>query len=62
MNQNKTLNMATSRQTGPYGQANGGNGHYPSSGPLAWYLARTPIPGLSYVLTTTGYVILSSRN
>ncbi|MFP3898956.1 MAG: hypothetical protein ACLFVD_06555 [Dehalococcoidia bacterium] len=62
MNQNKTLNMATSRQTGPSGQANGGNGRYPSSGPVAWYLARPPIPGLTYVLATTGYVILSSKN
>lgn len=62
MNQNKTLNMATSRQTSPTGGSNGGNGHRPSSGRLPWYLAGPTIPGLTYVLTTTGYVILSSRN
>ena len=62
MNQNQTRNVVTSRQAGPYGQANGGNGHYPASAPLAWYLARPPVPELTYVLTATGYAILSSRN
>lgn len=61
-NQKRTLDMATRNQMGPCGQANGGNGHHPSSGRFSWYLAQPPTAGLTYVLTTTGYVVPSSRN
>ena len=61
-NQKRTLDMATRKQMGSSGQANGGNGHHTSSGLLSWYFAQPPTPGLTYVLTTTGYVIPSSGN
>jgi len=56
-NQKRTLDMATGKQMGPSGQANGGNRHCPSSGLLLWYLGQPPTAGLTYVLTTTGYVV-----
>ena len=62
MNQKKTLSMATRKQTNPIGQSDGRNGHRPSSGRLPWYLAGPTIPGLTYALTTTGYVVLSWKN
>ena len=60
--QKTTLEMADSKQVSLSGQANGGNGHYSSSGLLSWYFAQPPIAGPTYVLTTTGYVVPSSRN
>ena len=61
-NQKRTLDMAIRKQVGPSGQANGGNGHHSSSERLSWYFAQPPTLGLTYVLTTTGYVVPSSRN
>ena len=60
--QKRTLEMAASKQMSLSGQANGGNGHCPSSGLLSWYLGQPPTAGLTYVLTTTGYVVPWSRN
>jgi hypothetical protein len=40
-------------------RANGENRGRSSSGPFSWYLAQRPLPGLKYVATINGYVILS---
>lgn len=60
--QKATLEMAASKQASLSGRANGGNGHYSSSRLLSWYFAQPPIAGPTYVLTTTGYMVPSSRN
>ena len=64
MAQNKkgTLEMQAGEKIYPSNRANGQNGHYPSSGPFSWYSAQCAEPGLTYALTTNGYVVLSSKN
>jgi len=64
MAQNKkgTLEMQAGEKIYPSNRTNGQNGHYPSSGPFSWYSAQCAEPGLTYALTTNGYVVLSSKN
>jgi len=61
-NRKRTMEMQAGGKIYPSNRANGHNGHYPSSGPFSWYSAQCAEPGLTYALTTNGYVVLSSRN
>ena len=61
-NKKRTPEMQAGEKMCPSNRANGQNGHYPSSGPLSWYSAQRAESGLTYALTTYGYVVLSSRN
>jgi hypothetical protein len=49
--QRKSLEMA----------ANGRNGHHSRPEVPSWYLAQPAVPGLVYVLTGNGYVVLPTR-
>ena len=61
-NKKRTLEMQAGEKIYPSNRGNGHNGHYPSSGPFSWYSAQCAEPGLTYALTTNGYVVLSSKN
>ncbi len=60
-NHSRIRNMRADKQAGLSGQASGGNGHGPFYGSLSWYFARPPLSELTYVLTTTGYIILPAE-
>ena len=57
-NKKRTPEMQAGEKMCPSNRANGQNGHYPSSGPFSWYSAQRPKPGMTYVLTINGYVLL----
>lgn len=57
-NQKKAMGTQSRERTGLSGQGNGHNGRHSSPGPLSWYSAQRPEPGLTYALTTNGYVML----
>jgi len=58
VNQMKAMEMPVNKRMSFPHQAIGQNGHYPSSGPLSWYLAQCPKPAMTYALTVNGYVRL----
>ncbi len=58
INQMKAMEMPVNKRMSFPHQANGQNGHYPSSGPFSWYLAQRPKPTMTYALTVNGYVRL----
>lgn len=64
ISQNRCIacNMGVGGQMDLCGQANGGNRQGPSSRRLSWYFAEPSIPGLPYVLTANGYIVLPSGN
>jgi len=57
-NKKRTLEMQAGEKMFPSNRANGQNEHHSSSGPFSWYSAQRPKPGMTYALTTNGYVLL----
>ncbi|MFP3898955.1 MAG: hypothetical protein ACLFVD_06550 [Dehalococcoidia bacterium] len=50
--------MEVGNKTNVSERADGDNGHRSSSGPRSGYADRSVAPGLKYVLTMNGYIVL----
>jgi hypothetical protein len=55
----KTEPLLASKKMSVSTRANGKNGCHSSSERLPWYFAQRALPELKYVLTISGYVLLS---